>query len=102
MAYSRGPVPELSAENGCQMFIPIGFTVSATLETDCGSHANARILTCARCDAGIPLERPEAVAIDWPIPAGVSPDSAKDNTAATCDIRQPVCYDGRPLRALSP
>lgn len=93
---------ELSAENGDQLFVPVGFAHGfVTLEPDCEVVYKCSALYAPSHDGGIIWNDPN-IAIQWPIPHGVSPElSAKDQSLpllAECD--SPFGYDGRPLEPL--
>lgn len=91
---------ELSAENGDQLFIPIGFAHGfMTLEADCEITYKCSDTYAPEHDGGI---RWDSVGIDWPIAAGAVPElSAKDMAQpALADFDSPFAYDGRPLAPL--
>ena len=92
---------ELSAENGYQVFIPIGFAHGfVTLEPDCEVTYKCSDTYAPEADGGI---RWDSVGIDWPIPAGVTPElSPKDRIQPTlAEFDSPFPYDGRPLAPLA-
>lgn len=92
---------ELSAENGHQLFIPIGFAHGfVTLEPDCEVTYKCSDTYAPEHDGGI---RWDSAGIDWPIPAGTAPElSEKDKVQpALADFDSPFAYDGRPLTALT-
>ena len=93
---------ELSAENGHQLFIPIGFAHGfLTLETDCEVTYKCSDTYAPDCDGGIRWDDP-AIGIEWPMPAGVTPElSAKDQVQPfLANFDSPFPYDGRPLAPL--
>ena len=77
--YGRWVGYELSAENGLQLFIPIGFAHGfLTLEPDCEVMYKCSALYSPANDAGLRWNDPK-IGIDWPLPPGVPPLlSAKD------------------------
>ena len=100
--YGQWVGAELSAENGHQLFIPIGFAHGfVTLEPDCEVTYKCSDTYAPDADGGIRWDDP-AIGIDWPIPAGAVPElSAKDQVQPLlADIDSPFPYDGRPLGRL--
>lgn len=92
---------ELSAENGHQLFIPIGFAHGfVTLEPNCEVVYKCSGLYAPTHDGGIAWD---SVGIDWPIPAGTIPElSEKDRVQPRfADFDSPFPYDGRPLTPLA-
>jgi dTDP-4-dehydrorhamnose 3,5-epimerase len=77
--YGRWVGYELSAENGLQLFIPIGFAHGfLTLEADCEVMYKCSALYSPAHDGGLRWDDPK-IGIAWPLPSGVSPLlSAKD------------------------
>ena len=75
---------DLSAENGRQLYVPVGFAHGfLTLEPDCEVAYKVSSPYSAAHDSGISWNDP-ALGIDWPLPAGVSPlVSAKDAALPT-------------------
>lgn len=99
--YGRWVGAELSAENGDQLFIPVGFAHGfITLEPDCEVTYKCSDTYAPDHDGGIAWD---SVGIDWLIPAGIAPElSAKDKVQpALADFDSPFPYDGRPLQPLS-
>ena len=92
---------ELSADNGHQLFIPVGFAHGfVTLEPDCEVTYKCSDLYAPEADGGI---RWDSVGIDWPIPDDVTPElSPKDvKLPPLADFNSPFPYDGRPLEPLA-
>jgi dTDP-4-dehydrorhamnose 3,5-epimerase len=101
--YGQWVGAELSAENGHQLFIPIGFAHGfLTLEPDCQVTYKCSDTYAPAHDGGIRWDDP-AIGIDWPMPAGTPPQlSAKDAIQPLLtDFDSPFVYDGRPLTPLA-
>ncbi len=99
--YGRWVGAELSAQNGHQLFIPIGFAHGfVTLEPDCEVTYKCSDVYAPEADGGI---RWDSAEIDWPMPAGTMPElSAKDRVQpALADFVSPFTYDGHPLAPLA-
>lgn len=109
--YGQWAGAELSAENGHQLFIPIGFAHGfVTLEADCEVTYKCSDTYAPDQDGGIRWDDPaltavggEAGGIAWPISAGTKPElSAKDAVQPLlADFDSPFPYDGRPLAPLA-
>lgn len=100
--YGRWVGAELSAANGDQLFIPVGFAHGfVTLEPDCEVTYKCSDTYAPDQDGGIRWDDP-AIGIDWPLPAGVAPElSAKDAVQPLlADFDSPFPYDGCPLEPL--
>ena len=98
--YGRWFGAELSAKNGDQLFVPIGFAHGfVTLESDCEVTYKCSDTYAPDHEGGI---RWDSVGIDWPIPAGMVPQlSGKDAVQpALAEFDSPFAYDGRPLAPL--
>lgn len=102
---------ELSAENGNQLFVPIGFAHGfVTLEDSCEVIYKCSDTYSPEHDGGILWNDPalnalsgKAGGIDWQMPTGVAPElSAKDKLQPLiADFDSSFPYDGRPLAPLS-
>jgi len=91
---------ELSAENGRQLFVPVGFAHGfVTLEPDTEVAYKVSSLYAPANDGGIAWD---GAGVDWPLPAGQSPELSPKDTRlpALNDFDSPFAYDGRPLLAL--
>lgn len=109
--YGQWVGAELSAENGHQLFIPIGFAHGfVTLEPDCEVTYKCSDTYAPDHDGGIRWDDPALTAlsgqdggIDWPIHPGASPElSEKDGRQPLlADFDSPFPYDGRPLAPLT-
>jgi dTDP-4-dehydrorhamnose 3,5-epimerase len=100
--YGQWVGAELSAENGHQFFIPIGFAHGfVTLEDNCEVSYKCSDTYAPDCDGGIRWNDPTigAGGIGWPMPTGTAPElSAKDALQPLlADFDSPFAYDGRPL-----
>jgi dTDP-4-dehydrorhamnose 3,5-epimerase len=101
-SYGRWVGTELSAENGHQLFVPVGFAHAfLTLEPNCEISYKVSGLYAPECDGGIRWDDP-AIGIDWPLPAGVGPELSPKDAALPllADWQSPFAYDGRPLMPL--
>lgn len=98
-SYGRWVGTELSAENGRQLFVPVGFAHGfLTLEDRCEVTYKVSAIYAPDCDRGIAWNDP-AIGIPWPMPAGWAPElSPKDaELPALADFASPFAYDGHPL-----
>lgn len=101
--YGQWVGAELTAENGHQLFIPIGFAHGfVTLEDNCEVSYKCSDTYAPESDGGIRWDDP-TVGIRWPIPTGTTPElSAKDAVQPLlADFDGPFPYDGRPLAPLA-
>lgn len=92
---------ELSAANGHQLLVPIGFAHGfLTLEPDCEVTYKCSDLYAPDHDGGI---RWDTAGIDWPLPVGVTPElSAKDAVLPSLtSFDSPFPYDRTPLQPLA-
>ena len=97
--YGKWVGAELSAENGHQLFIPVGFAHGfVTLEPDCEVIYKCSDTYAPEKDGGVRWDDP-VIGIDWPIPPEWAPElSAKDKMQPLLvDLDSPFSYDGRPL-----
>ncbi|WP_373928240.1 dTDP-4-dehydrorhamnose 3,5-epimerase [Sphingomonas aerolata] len=110
--YGQGVGAELSAENGHQLFIPIGFAHGfVTLEPSCEVSYKCSDTYAPDSDGGIRWDDPalsligaaRSAGIAWPFPAGTTPElSSKDTIQPLlADFDSPFPYDGRPLAPLA-
>jgi dTDP-4-dehydrorhamnose 3,5-epimerase len=91
---------ELSADNGRQLFVPVGYAHGfLTLEPDCMVAYKVDAFYSAECDTGIAWNDPD-IAIDWPLDGmpQTSPRDAALPSLAALDAM--FDYDGEPLREL--
>jgi dTDP-4-dehydrorhamnose 3,5-epimerase len=89
----------LSAANGHQLFVPIGFGHAfVTLEPDCEVVYKCSELYAPESDGGIRWDDP-TINITWPLPSGItttiSPRDARLPSLQEFD--SPFAYDGPPL-----
>ena len=101
--YGQWVGAELSAENGHQLFIPIGFAHGfVTLETDCEVSYKCSDTYTPTNDGGVRWDDP-AIGIAWPMPSNIVPElSAKDHVQPLlADFDSPFAYDGCPLEPLA-
>lgn len=98
--YGQHVAAELTAENGHQLYVPVGFAHAfLTLEPACEVTYKVSDIYAPQCDGGI---RWDSVGIDWPLPHGAVPElSAKDALLPSlADFNSPFPYDGNPLERL--
>lgn len=95
-SFGRWYATELSAENGRQLFIDIGFAHGfLTLEEGCEVAYKVSDTYAPKCEGGLSWDDP-TVAIPWPLPPGVRPLlSAKDE--ALPGLAPAFAYAGDPL-----
>lgn len=96
--YGRHVGVELNAENGWQLFVPVGFAHGfITLEPDTEVVYKVTDFYAPDCDGGIRWNDP-AIGIDWPLPEGGPALSPKDEKLPLlADWQSPFAYDGEPL-----
>lgn len=101
--YGRHVAVELSAANGRQLYVPVGFAHGfLTLEAESEVTYKVSSGYAPDHDGGIAWNDP-AIAVDWPLPPGATPLlSAKDERLPRLsDWASPFAYDGRPLLPLA-
>jgi dTDP-4-dehydrorhamnose 3,5-epimerase len=91
----------LSAENGCQLYVPVGFAHGfLTLEPDTEVTYKVSALYAKPHDSGLAFDDPD-IGVAWPLAAGREPIlSAKDEALRSrrlAGFDSPFPYDGRPL-----
>lgn len=98
--YGKVAFAELSADNGRQLFVPVGFGHAfITLEPDTEVAYKVSDVYAADCDGGIIWDDP-ALGIDWPLPEGGAVLSDKDRLLPRlADFDSPFAYDGVPMAA---
>ncbi|MGC6331228.1 dTDP-4-dehydrorhamnose 3,5-epimerase [Rhizorhabdus sp. FW153] len=100
--YGRHVAAELSADNGDQLYIPVGFGHAfVTLEPDCEVSYKVSDVYAPETDGGIAWDCP-TLAIDWPLPSSGPILSDKDSVLPPLlGWASPFHYDGVPLGPLS-
>lgn len=98
--FGRWVGTELSADNGRQLFVPVGYAHAfLTLEPDCMVAYKVDDFYSADCDTGIIWNDPD-IGIDWPIDR-VPHLSAKDSALPRlAGLNDDFDYDGEPLGEL--
>ena len=96
--FGRWVRAELSAENGKQLFIPIGFGHAfITLEPDVEVAYKVSDFYAPECEGGVIWDDP-TIGIDWALPAGGPVVSAKDGVLPPLSaLDSPFDFDGCPL-----
>jgi len=98
--YGKVAFAELSAENGKQLFVPVGFGHAfVTLEPDTEVAYKVSDIYAADSDGGVVWDDPD-LAIDWPLPPTGAVLSDKDRILPRlADFESPFAYDGAPMAA---
>lgn len=99
--YGKWVGAKLTAEEGEQLFVPVGFGHAfITLEPDVEVAYKVSDVYAPDCDGGIIWNDP-TIGIDWPLPASGAVLSDKDKILPTLvDFDSPFEYDGQPLEPL--
>lgn len=92
---------ELTAENGWQLYIPVGFAHGfVTLEPDCEITYKVSDYYAPAHDAGVRWNDP-TIGIDWPLPSTGAVLSPKDEKLPfLAEFESPFVYDGDPLASV--
>ena len=93
---------ELSAENGHQLYIPVGFAHGfVTLTPDCEVQYKVSAPYAPANDGGILWSDPE-IAVAWPLAEGIKPTlSGKDEVLPLLSgFESPFDYDGVPMELI--
>ena len=94
--YGRSLAAELTAENGYQLWIPVGFAHAfVTLEPNTQVMYKVTDYYAPECETGV---RWDSLGINWPLPPDGPILSDKDRVLPTLrDFASPLPYDGEPL-----
>ncbi|NNM74547.1 dTDP-4-dehydrorhamnose 3,5-epimerase [Enterovirga aerilata] len=94
--YGRWLSAELTAENGYQLWVPVGFAHAfVTLAPNTEVIYKVTDYYAPECDSGV---RWDSVGIEWPLPLGGPVLSDKDRALPTlAELESPFPYDGEPL-----
>lgn len=100
--YGRWAAAELTAENGAQLFVPVGFAHGfCTLEPDTQVTYKVSDFYSPQCEGGIRWDDP-ALSLPWPIPPSGPLLSAKDKVLGLLsDFKSQFEYIGEPLVELA-
>lgn len=100
--YGNHVSAELSAENGEQLLITVGFGHAfITLEPDCEVVYKVSDYYAPECDGGIRWDCPE-VGIDWPLQGREPSLSPKDSSLPLlAEFSSPFAYAGSPLTGIA-
>lgn len=99
--YGRHVAAELSAANGRQLYVPVGFGHAfVTLEPDTEVAYKVSDIYAPDCDGGVAWND-RTIGVDWPLPASGAVLSDKDAALPQLDaFDSPFDYDGVPLAPL--
>jgi dTDP-4-dehydrorhamnose 3,5-epimerase len=98
--YGQVAFATLSADNGRQLFVPVGYGHAfITLEPDTEVAYKVSDVYAADCDGGVAWDCPD-IGIDWPLPPTGPVLSDKDKALPRlADFDSPFAYDGVPMAA---
>jgi dTDP-4-dehydrorhamnose 3,5-epimerase len=99
--FGRWVAAELSADNGHQLLIPVGFAHGfVTLEPETEIQYKVTDFYAPACDGGVIWNDPD-IALPWPLPAQGPTLSDKDQRLPRlAELDSPFEYDGVPMAAL--
>lgn len=102
-SYGQWEAAELSAENGLQIFIPIGFAHGLlTLEDHTEVEYKVSDFWAPDCEDGV-IWNDDGLNIAWPLPVPQPVLSGKDRELPQLSrLNSPFSYDGKPLSPLHP
>ncbi|MGQ4275111.1 dTDP-4-dehydrorhamnose 3,5-epimerase [Terrihabitans sp. B22-R8] len=91
---------ELSAENGHQLFVPIGFAHGfVTLDPDTEVTYKVSDFYAPECDGGIRWNDPD-IGLPWPVPGPPILSPKDEILPLLADFDSPFAYDGNPLEPI--
>ena len=102
--WGRWVAAELSADNGLQLFVPVGFAHGfLTLEPNTEVFYKVSNFYAPQCDSGIRWDDP-TVGVRWPLVEGTAPQLSPKDAALPplAAFESPFPYDGQPLGPLDP
>lgn len=100
--YGQYVAAELTAENGHQLFVPVGFGHAfITTQPDTEVIYKVSDYYAPECDGGVRWDCPD-IGIDWPLPASGPVLSDKDTQLpALAEFDSPFDYTGDPLEPIA-
>jgi dTDP-4-dehydrorhamnose 3,5-epimerase len=100
--YGQSVSAELSAENGLQLYVPVGFAHGfITLEPDSEVLYKASAFYAPDCEGGLIWDDPD-LGLEWPAPETGPVLSEKDKLLPRLrDFVSPFGYDGTPMAPLT-
>jgi dTDP-4-dehydrorhamnose 3,5-epimerase len=101
--FGRWVAAELSEENGCQLFVPVGFAHAfLTLTPDAEVAYKVSAPYAPECDGGLIWSDP-TLDIPWPLAGNMPVLSDKDGRLPSlAGWSSPFAYDDDPLSSLDP